>query len=139
MEVGQPHLHRDEIAALLSQGTFDRVIGSLHCLWDGEAYAEPWELFGHRPAVEVFRASQLARLHAIIDRTFVIDRPKGSGVFSTSDHALKLTDDEAQELRQEIDDLIDSWADRTRGRDPERRTYTLLQVVQPYPDGDDPD
>lgn len=55
MEVGQPHLHGDEIAALLSQGTFDRVIGSLHCLWDGGAYAEPWELFGHRPAVEVFR------------------------------------------------------------------------------------
>ncbi|SEB73371.1 Helix-turn-helix domain-containing protein [Nocardioides exalbidus] len=93
---------------------------------------------GGRAAVEVFRASQLARLHAVIDRTFVIDRPKGSGVFSTSDHTLKLTDEEAQELRKEVDDLIDSWADRTRGRDPERRTYLLLQVVQPYPDADDP-
>ncbi|GAA1915586.1 winged helix-turn-helix domain-containing protein [Nocardioides hwasunensis] len=89
---------------------------------------------GGRAAVEVFRASQLARMHAIVDRTFVIDREKGSGVFSTSDHTIRLTDDEAHELRQEIDDLIDAWADRTRGRDPGRRTYTFLQVVQPYPD-----
>ncbi len=92
---------------------------------------------GGRSAVEVFRASQLARLHAVVDRTFVIDREKGSGVFTTSDHALKLTDDEAHELRQEIDDLISSWADRTRGRDPERRTYRMIQIVQPSADGDE--
>ncbi|MBD3923519.1 helix-turn-helix transcriptional regulator [Nocardioides cavernae] len=92
---------------------------------------------GGRAAVDVFRASQLARLHGVIDRTFRMDRPEGSGVFATSDHALKLTDDEANELRQEIDDLVDSWAERTRGRDPGRRTYLLLQVVQPYPDGDE--
>src|SRR6478736_3986815 len=40
----------------------------------------------------------------------------------------------AHQLREEIDDLVDSWADRTRGRDPERRTYLLVQMVQPYPD-----
>ena len=61
--------------------------------------------------------------------------PRGQRVFATSDHALKLTDDEAGQLRQEIDDLVESWADRTRGRDPERRTYLLVQMVQPYPDG----
>jgi histidinol-phosphatase (PHP family) len=55
MEVGQPHLHGVEVAALLAQGTFERVIGSLHCLLDGDEYAEPWELYPHRPAEEVFR------------------------------------------------------------------------------------
>ena len=55
MEVGQPHLHVAEVAGLLAQGTFERVIGSLHCLLDGDEYAEPWELFPHRPADEVFR------------------------------------------------------------------------------------
>jgi len=30
--------------------------------------------------------------------------------------------------------LVDSWADRTRGRDPERRTYLFVQMVQPYPE-----
>ncbi|WP_112238221.1 PHP domain-containing protein [Kribbella monticola] len=55
MEVGQPHLHVPEVAELLAQGTFQRVIGSLHCLLDGDEFAEPWELFPHRPADEVFR------------------------------------------------------------------------------------
>ncbi|MEZ0493256.1 PHP domain-containing protein [Kineococcus sp. TBRC 1896] len=51
-EVGQPHLHAAELAGL---EPVDRVVGSLHCLWDGEAYAEPWLLFEQRPAADVFR------------------------------------------------------------------------------------
>jgi len=89
---------------------------------------------GGRAAVEVFRSNKLAWLHQVVDRTFAMSREGGRGVFSTSDHAIRLTDDEAQLLRQEIDDLVESWADRTRGRDPERRTYLLVQMVQPYPD-----
>ncbi|GAB3829134.1 PHP domain-containing protein [Kribbella italica] len=56
LEIGQPHLHVAEVASLLAQGTFDRVIGSLHCLPDEQGVmAEPWELFPHQPAPEVFR------------------------------------------------------------------------------------
>ncbi|MFI5708855.1 PHP domain-containing protein [Kribbella sp. NPDC051620] len=55
VEVGQPHLHDVELRKLLAQGTFDRLLGSLHCLLDGTVYAEPWELYPHRPADEVFR------------------------------------------------------------------------------------
>lgn len=55
MEVGQPHCHVKELNTLLAQGTFDRVIGSLHCLPDGDEYAEPWELFPRYPADVVFR------------------------------------------------------------------------------------
>lgn len=87
---------------------------------------------GGRAAVDVFRTSQLARLHDAVERVFTLDRTEGSGVFATSDHALKLTDDEAHELRQEIDDLVESWAERTRGREPGRRTYHLVQMMQPY-------
>ncbi|GMA87839.1 histidinol-phosphatase [Angustibacter aerolatus] len=43
VEVGQPHLHRAALRAILSSGGFDRVIGSLHCLPDGDVAAEPWE------------------------------------------------------------------------------------------------
>lgn len=89
---------------------------------------------GGRAAVEVFRSSKLAWLHQVVDRSFAMSREEGRGVFATSDHALKLTDDEAHQLRQELDDVIEAWADRTRGRDPERRTYLLVQMVQPYPD-----
>ncbi|GAA5107543.1 helix-turn-helix domain-containing protein [Alloalcanivorax gelatiniphagus] len=91
---------------------------------------------GGRAAVDVFRTTQLARLHEVVERTFRMDRPEGSGVFATSDHAIKLTDDEAHQLRQEIDDVIESWARRTRGRDPGRRTYHLVQIIQPQPEGD---
>jgi DNA-binding transcriptional ArsR family regulator len=91
---------------------------------------------GGRAAVDVFRATQLARLHDVVDRTFVMDRPEGSGVFATSDHAIKLTDDEAHQLRQEIDDVVEAWIERTRGRAPGRRTYHLVQIIQPHPEGD---
>ena len=91
---------------------------------------------GGRAAVEVFRSSKLAALHERVDRAFAMSRAEGSGVFAVSDHALKLTDDEAHELRQEIDAVIEAWAERTRGRDPERRTYHVVQMVQPFEDGD---
>jgi predicted ArsR family transcriptional regulator len=93
---------------------------------------------GGRAAVEVFRSSKLASLHEVVDRAFVMRREEGRGVFAVSDHALKLTDDEAHELRQEIDDLVEAWSERTRGRDPERRTYHLVQMIQPAPDVEGP-
>jgi DNA-binding transcriptional ArsR family regulator len=89
---------------------------------------------GGQAAVRVFRANKLAWMHHLVDRAFATGMPKGSGVFSTSDQALRLTDDEALQLRREIDELVEGWAVRTRGRDPERRTYVLVQLVQPYPE-----
>ena len=91
---------------------------------------------GGKAAVEVFRSSKLAWMHRVVERAFVMSKEEGRGVFATSDHALKLTDDEAHQLRQEIDDLVDAWSKRTRGRDPDRRTYLLMQLLQPYPDDD---
>ena len=87
---------------------------------------------GGRAAVDVFRTTQLARLHEVVDRTFDLDRAEGSGVFVTSDHAIKLTDDEAHQLREEIDELVEAWSDRTRGRAGGRRTYHLVQILQPH-------
>lgn len=91
---------------------------------------------GGRAAVDVFRSTQLARLHQVVDRVFTMDRPEGSGVFTTSDHAIKLTDEEAHQLRQEIDDVVEAWNERTRGRAPGRRTYHLVQIIQPREEGD---
>ena len=89
---------------------------------------------GGRAAVRVFRDNKVAWGHHVVDRAFATDHPKGSGVFTAADHALKLTDDEAHQLRQEMDDLVETWAGRTRGRDAERRTYLVFQLVQPYPE-----
>ena len=54
MEVGQPHRHGAELAAPAGRGPVDRVLGSLHCLPDGDAFAEPFTLVEHRPVAELF-------------------------------------------------------------------------------------
>jgi DNA-binding transcriptional ArsR family regulator len=88
---------------------------------------------GGRTAVQVFRESKKSWGHHLVERTFSTDHPPDSGRFSSSEHALKLTDDEADELRRELEELIDGWAERTRGREPGRRTYVVYQLMQPYP------
>ncbi|MFD3444637.1 PHP domain-containing protein [Microbacteriaceae bacterium 4G12] len=55
LEVGQPHHHGHQVADVLARGRFDRVLGSLHCLRDGDAFAEPFALFPHRDARAVLR------------------------------------------------------------------------------------
>jgi histidinol-phosphatase (PHP family) len=55
VEVGEPHWHRDQVAAVLAAGQFDRVLGSLHTLPLGAGLNEPGEHFARRPAAEVVR------------------------------------------------------------------------------------
>ncbi|MGP3959951.1 PHP domain-containing protein [Nonomuraea sp. 3N208] len=64
LEIGEPHWHAEAAAKVLSVGRFDRVLGSLHCLPDGEGFAEPPGLYGHRAAAEVVREylAEVARL-----------------------------------------------------------------------------
>jgi len=55
LEMGEPHWHAGAVAKVLGSGRFDRVLGSLHCLPDGNGFAEPPGLFAHRAAAEVVR------------------------------------------------------------------------------------
>jgi histidinol-phosphatase (PHP family) len=55
LELGEPHLHREAVEQVLAAGSFDRVLGSLHCLPDGDDWTEPGELFGRRPAADIVR------------------------------------------------------------------------------------
>lgn len=89
---------------------------------------------GGRAAVQVFRTNKLAWVHHLVDRAFATGRPKGSGVFTVTENAVRLTDEEAHDLRREVDAVVESWARRTRGREPGRRTYVVLTTVQPYPE-----
>jgi histidinol-phosphatase (PHP family) len=69
LEVGEPHWHAAAVTKVLEAGPFDRVLGSLHCLPDGNGFAEPPGLYGHRRAAEVFRSylAEVARLVAESD------------------------------------------------------------------------
>jgi histidinol-phosphatase (PHP family) len=55
LEMGQPHWHVPEFSEVLGAGQFDRVLGSLHCLPDGDGFAEPWLLYPRRDAAGVLR------------------------------------------------------------------------------------
>jgi histidinol-phosphatase (PHP family) len=45
-ELGEPHRHAEQVAAVLAAGDFERVLGSVHALSVGEeGYAEPPALF----------------------------------------------------------------------------------------------
>lgn len=54
-ELGEPHRHAGQIAQVLSAGSFDLLLGSLHSLPDGDAHAEPMTLFPRRDAAGLMR------------------------------------------------------------------------------------
>lgn len=56
LEVGEPHGHAAAVADVLAAGDFDRVLGSLHCLPDGDGLAEPPGLYRHHDPADVMRA-----------------------------------------------------------------------------------
>lgn len=53
MEMGEPHWHREVLTGLLARGTFERLLGSLHCLRYGDRFSEPGYLFTQRPPAAV--------------------------------------------------------------------------------------
>jgi DNA-binding transcriptional ArsR family regulator len=89
---------------------------------------------GGKAAVSVFRQNKAAWAHRLVDEVFSFKKRKDS--FSAIvDQTMKLTKDEAAEFMGEVDEVLSRWADKTRGREPERRTYVFYSMVQPYPEG----
>lgn len=73
LELGEPHRHRREVAAVLAAGPYDRVLGSVHSLRTGDGFAEPDVLYAHRDPAEVVRAYllEVAELAGLSD-TFAV-------------------------------------------------------------------
>jgi len=88
---------------------------------------------GGRAAVSVFRRSATDWAHHLVD--LALAGPEDPGILRTMmNQTVKLTRAEAEQLQQELLDLVEGWVERTRGRDDEeRRTYVVMQVLQPYP------
>jgi predicted ArsR family transcriptional regulator len=92
---------------------------------------------GGKAAVAVFQQNKAAWAHRLVDEVFSFKKKKDS--FSAIvDQSMKLTKDEAAEFMGEVDEVLSRWADKTRGRSKDRRTYVFYSMVQPYPeDGKD--
>jgi histidinol-phosphatase (PHP family) len=74
LELGEPHWHQEAVNRVLAAGTLDRIIGSLHCLPDGDQFREPPGLYAHRDPSEVLRSylAVIARLVGQIDTFSVL-------------------------------------------------------------------
>jgi DNA-binding transcriptional ArsR family regulator len=95
---------------------------------------------GGKAASAVFRQNAASWGHAVIDAAYGSARDPDT-LRTVNESAIRLTQEEAGQLAEELDAVIATWTERTRGRDPERRTYLWFSVLQPYPEtierGDD--
>lgn len=92
---------------------------------------------GGRAAAQVFRRSRAAWAHQVVDAAYTDERPTSTHR-SITDHALKLTKTEADELAEQLTALVTSFTDRVRStpgdRDAERHTYLLLSLLLAHPE-----
>src|SRR4051812_38763613 len=89
---------------------------------------------GGKAASAVFRRTKEAWTHRLVEEAYGDDRNPGIHR-SVSEQAVRLTKQEARDLTEELAGLVDRWRQRTQAEaDDERRTYHVLQIVQPFPD-----
>lgn len=118
--VGEGRDRRDRVWRLTDDSGLDLDIGEMEKQPGGAA------------AAAVFRSQSAAWAHALVDAAY--DGPKQEGVQrSITDQTLRLDAEEARELTAELGQVLQSWVERTRGRDPQRRTYSYLALLQPLP------
>ena len=89
-----------------------------------------------KAAAAVFRRNAASWGHVVVDKIYSTDREKDTYT-SLTETPLLLSKDEAQQLAGEVTDLVERWAERTRGEaadSAERRTYLYYAAVMPYPD-----
>jgi DNA-binding transcriptional ArsR family regulator len=88
---------------------------------------------GGEAASQVFRQNAASWGHAVVEAAYNGPRPPDT-LRTINENALKLTQEEAIQLAEDLDEVIARWLERTRGRDPERTTYLHFAVLQPYPE-----
>lgn len=118
--VGEGRDRRDRVWRLTGDADLDLDLGEMEKQPGGAA------------AAAVFRSQSAAWAHALVDTAYAGSRGDGAHR-SITDQTLRLTTAEARELTEELGSVLDAWVRRTRGRDPERVTYSYLAMLQPMP------
>lgn len=90
---------------------------------------------GGKAVVTVWRRQATARAHDTVEAAYSAKREKGVHV-TINDSTLRLSSAEAVEMISEMTLLIERWQERgaKKGGDAERRTYHVMQILQPYPE-----
>jgi DNA-binding transcriptional ArsR family regulator len=88
---------------------------------------------GGKAAVAVWQRHAAAVAKSAVDRAYARRKQRDVHVM-ISDDWIRLTKAEAKELSDELIVLQERWQQRTRGDKKGRRTYHLLQFLQPAPE-----
>jgi DNA-binding transcriptional ArsR family regulator len=88
---------------------------------------------GGKAAVAVWQRHAAAAAKEAVDRAYASPKKRDVHVM-ISDEWIRLTKAEAKELADELIALHARWQDRTRGAADGRRTYHLLEILQPAPE-----
>jgi predicted ArsR family transcriptional regulator len=90
---------------------------------------------GGQAAWAVFQRNAVAWGHHLVDRA--LGREPGQETHkSVSEYALRLTPEESDQLMREINELVETWRQRPQGVDDGRITYSVYQLIQPYPEAE---
>jgi histidinol-phosphatase (PHP family) len=132
LEMGEPHWHAESLSAILARGSFERLLGSLHCLPHEDRFSEPGYLFTQRQPADVVREylAEVPRLVAASDFFEVLAHieypvrywPHGFGAFDWSAfeeefrHALRALADGDRVLELNtgsglVPELVQWWRD----------------------------
>ena len=89
---------------------------------------------GGAAAVKVWQRSAGAWAHEIVDNAYALDETRGT-FRAITEQPIRLTRDEAKELADELDGVLDRWASKQRGAalDDGRATYLFFSILQPHP------
>lgn len=90
---------------------------------------------GGPAAVQVWSENSRRFSHAVVDAIYASAGDESS-FGHLSQGALRLTKEEAEQLVTELAEVTHRWSAKTRGRDPERKTYLIMEILQLYPDLD---
>lgn len=88
---------------------------------------------GGPAAVDVWSENSRRFSHAVVDAIYASARQENS-FGHLSQGAIRLNKEEAVQLANELAEVTHRWSAKTRGRDPERKTYMLMEILQVYPD-----
>jgi len=100
----------------------------------GDMLAQP----GGRAAYAVFQRSAVAWGHHLVDRALEPE-PEKKKHKSVSEYAVRLTPEESDDLMHELNAVIERWRTRTQGGDDDRVTYSVYQLIQPFPEPEEQD
>jgi DNA-binding transcriptional ArsR family regulator len=89
---------------------------------------------GGAAAVKVWQRSAGAWAHEIVAEAYALEQTPGA-FRAITEQPIRLTRDEAKDLADELDGVLERWADKQRGAalDDGRTTYLLFSILQPHP------